>query len=892
MTVRNFDSLLKPASVALLGASTKAGSVGAIVAQNLLSSGFAGPIWFVNPKFRVLGDHFCYASVAALPAAPDLAVLATPPQTVPGLISELGAKGTRAAVVITAGIRGDLKQGMLDAARPYTLRVQGPNCVGLMLPRLGLNASFSFAAPAGDIAFLSQSGALITGIVDWARGRNIGFSHVVSLGDMADADFGDFLDYLAAEPSSRAILLYMEAVTNAPKFVSAARRAARSKPVIVVKAGRSATGAKAAQSHTGAMAGSDFAYEAAFRRAGVLRVKELDDLFSAAEMLSRHPSLSGDRLAILTNGGGAGVLATDCLQDLDGSLAQLTEITLQGLEGVLPPTWSHGNPVDIIGDADAKRYRQALEVLLSAKEADAILVMNCPTALTSSTSIGEAIVGVVEQHRDGGRTPKPVFTTWLGDAASREARARLAAHQIASFATPAEAIDGFMQLVRHARAQEALLRTPPSRPTEVAFDVSRADAVIAAALKANRSLLSEFEGKELLAAYGIPVVPTEIGRTPADVGRLAKGLAGQGDACVVKILSDDISHKSDVGGVRLGLRVEDAERAADEMLKAIAAKLPDARLAGFTVQPMIRRAHAHELILGMSVDATFGPLLMFGAGGTAVEVVRDIAHGLPPLDHNLAHDMMRQTRVWRLLQGYRDHPAADLDAVADALVKLSYLIAAHPEIRELDINPLLADATGVMALDTRVGIADARALPRQPLAIRPYPSEWAIEVHLPTVGDVSIRPIRPQDERLYEQFFAAVTTADRRLRFFGAGPNLTHGLLARLTQIDYAREMAFVAIDKSSQALLGVVRMIADPDYTRAEYAILVRSDLKGRGLGSRLMQHLIDYGKSEGLKELNGFVLVENTSMLQMCRQLGFVDTPDSADPGLRQVRLGLRER
>ena len=367
MTIRNFDSLLKPASVALLGASTKAGSVGCIVAQNLLHGGFAGPVWFVNPKYQVIADHPCFPSVAALPRAPDLAVLVTPPQTIPALIGELGEKGTRAAVVITAGIRGDLKQAMLDAARPYTLRVQGPNCVGLMLPRIGLNASFSFAPLAGDIAFLSQSGALITGIVDWARGRNIGFSHVVSLGDMADADFGDLLDYLAGDPQCRAILLYMESVTNAPKFMSAARRAARSKPVIVVKAGRSSSGAKAAQSHTGALAGTDAAYEAAFRRAGVLRVRELDELFSAAEILARHPRLAGDRLAILTNGGGAGVLATDRLGDLNGSLAELTEATLGALDAVLPPTWSHGNPVDIIGDADAERYRRALEILLSCR---------------------------------------------------------------------------------------------------------------------------------------------------------------------------------------------------------------------------------------------------------------------------------------------------------------------------------------------------------------------------------------------------------------------------------------------------------------------------------------------------------------------------------------------
>ena len=890
MTVRNFESLFEPASVALVGVSSKPGSVGAIVAQNLLQGGFAGPIWFVNPKYRELNGQPCLPSVAALPAAPDLAIIATPAPTLPALIEELGAKGTRAAVVITAGIRGTLKQAMLQAARPYTLRLQGPNCVGLMLPRIGLNASFAFKAPAGDIAFLSQSGALITGIVDWARGRNVGFSHVVSLGDMADVDFGDLLDYLAGEQQCRAILLYMESITNAPKFMSAARRAGRSKPVIVVKAGRSSSGARAAQSHTGALAGSDAAYEAAFRRAGLLRVRELDDLFGAAEILSRHPRLAGDRLAILTNGGGAGVLATDRLGDLDGSLAELAEATLNGLDACLPPTWSRGNPVDIIGDADATRYRRALTILLAGAESDAILVMNCPTALASSTDIALAVIAVAEQHQAAARPLKPVFAAWLGDAASREARAAFAAHQIASFATPSQAIDGFMQLVRHARAQNELMRTPPSRPTEVEFDAEHAGAIIAAASQAKQTSLSEVEAKGLLAAYGIAVVPTEIAHTPADVGRLAQGIAARHEACVVKILSADITHKSDVGGVRLGLPPHEAERAAQDMLARIASKLPTARITGFTVQPMIRRPHAHELILGMSVDRTFGPLMMFGTGGTAIEVVRDTAHALPPLDLNLARDMMRQTRIWRLLQGYRDRPAADLNAIADALVRLSYLITQHPEIRELDINPLLADEQGVIALDARVAIADCRLQPRPPLSIRPYPSDWAIEIEIPALGGVNVRPIRPEDEALYGDFFAAVTLNDRRLRFFGAGPNLSHGLLARLTQIDYAREMAFVAIAQATHALLGVVRLIADPDYTRGEYAILVRSDLKGHGLGWRLMQHLIDYAKREGLQELHGAVLAENATMLQMCRQLGFAIEREPGDPSVRRVTLNLR--
>ena len=662
MTIRNLEFLLKPRSVALIGASTRAGSVGLITARNLLQGGFAGPVWLVNPKYRSIEGRECYPSVAALPSAPDLAVIVTPPATIPALIQELGANGTRAAVVITAGIRDELEQSMLDAARPHLLRIQGPNCLGLMLPGLGLNASFSHRAPlAGDLAFLSQSGALITAIVDWARGRRIGFSHIVSLGDMADADFGDLLDYLAGDAASRAIILYMESVTNAPKFMSAARRAARSKPVIVVKAGRSATGARAALSHTGALAGADAAYEAAFRRAGVLRVRELDDLFGAAEILARHPQLVGDRLAMLTNGGGAGVLATDRLGELGGRLADISEAGKAALDAVLPPTWSHGNPVDIIGDADPSRYTRALEVLMDEEGADAILVMNCPTALASSTAVAEQIVRVRQQRMENGQRSIPVLTDWLGDEAAGDARKLFAETGIASFATPAQAVDGFMQLVRYSRAQEELTRIPPSLPEDLDLDSAKASSSIRAVLASGRSVFSEVEAKGLLAAYGIPVVSTEVAASPAEVGAIARRQIAEHGACVVKILSDDISHKSDVGGVRLGLeRADEAQRAAEDMLARVARLAPTAKIKGFTVQPMIRRAHAHELILGMSVDATFGPLMMFGAGGTAVEVIRDTAHALPPLDLNLARDLMRQTRVWSLLQGYRDRPAVDV----------------------------------------------------------------------------------------------------------------------------------------------------------------------------------------------------------------------------------------
>ncbi|HEY7547933.1 MAG TPA: acetate--CoA ligase family protein, partial [Hyphomicrobiaceae bacterium] len=722
MTIRNLDQLLAPKSVALIGASRKEGSVGLITARNLLRGGFAGPVWLVNPKYTDIEGQPCYPSVAALPGVPQLAIVATPPQTIPGIIAELGSRGTGSAVVITAGVRDDLKRAMLEAARPYCLRIQGPNCLGLMVPGLGLNAGFSHQAPlAGDLAFLSQSGALITAIVDWARGHGIGFSHIVSLGDMADADFGDFLDYLAGDTKSRAILLYMEAVTNGRKFLSAARRASRSKPVIVVKAGREATGAKAALSHTGALAGADVAYGAAFRRAGLLRVRELHDLFDAAEILARHPRLAGERLAILTNGGGAGVLAADRLAELDGRLATLSGPAMTALDAVLPPTWSRGNPVDIVGDAGPARYTRALDVLLEDADSDAVLVINCPTALASSTAVAEEVVATLERRNAAGKTPKPALTSWLGDEASRDARNLFAARGIATFATPADAIDGFMQLVRYVRAQEELMRTPPSMPKHLDLKTEEAARTITVALAAGRPMLSEVEAKALLACYGIPVVPTEVASSPAEVATLAARWIGSHGACVVKILSDDITHKSDVGGVRLGLeRAEEARQAAQDMQDRIARLMPQARVKGFTVQPMIRRPRATELIAGMSVDPTFGPLLTFGAGGTAVEVVRDTAHALPPLDLKLANDLMRQTRVWRLLQGYRDRPAADVAAIADALVRLGYLVARHPEVREVDINPLLADETGIIALDARVRV-EAAGHPRVPMAIRPYP---------------------------------------------------------------------------------------------------------------------------------------------------------------------------
>ena len=890
MTVRNLEFLFAPKSVALIGASEKVGSVGRITASNLRSGGFKGDVWLINPRHTTIDGAPCYPIVAALPYAPDLAVIATPPQTIPGVIEDLARRGTRAAVVITAGLDADLRRRMLEAARPACLRILGPNCIGLILPRIGVNASFAHCMPLkGDLAFLSQSGALVTAVIDWAQGRGIGFSKVLSMGEMADIDFGDTLDYLAGDPESRAILLYVEQVTQAAKFMSAARRAARAKPVIVLKSGRHEAGAKAAHSHTGALSGSDTVYDAAFRRAGLVRVEDLDGLFEAAEMLSFTPKLEGERLAILTNGGGAGVLAADRLEDYDGKLAAISPATLDALNAALPATWSKGNPIDIIGDAGPARYEAAMTALLADPASDAVLVINCPTALASSDEAAAAVLKAIGAASGKARV-KPVLTNWLGDGAAKKSRTMFAEARIPTFETPTTAIDGFMQLVRYRRSQDELMRTPPAGPKEAVFDRERAHAVMMGTLARGESMLTEFEAKAVRQAYGIPVAETIRCPDPESVAATAAKILKTYRACVIKIHSDDISHKSDVGGVRLGITSADEARETARAMAADIARLrPDAHLEGWVVEPMIERPDAHELIIGMSEDATFGPTLLFGAGGTAVEVMKDTAHALPPLDRGLARDMIRQTRINKLLEGYRNRPAADLDAIADVLVRVSMLVAERPELRELDINPLLADDKGCIALDARMRVADPAITPRQPMAIRPYPTAWEKSIPLPRIGNVHVRPIRPEDEPLYERFFANVTLEDMHMRFFTARPDRSHRFVARLTQIDYAREMAFVALSEPEGELLGVARLSADPDYTGAEYAVLVRSDLKGKGLGWLLMQHLVAYAREEGLGSLYGEVLAANTTMLEMCQSLGFVIEPDADDPMLRHATLTL---
>ena len=893
MSVRNLDKLFTPRSVALIGASPRSNSVGGVVARNLRRAGFAGELLLVNPHHQTIDGLSVHPDVASLPHAPDLAVIVTPPETVPRLIGELGELGTRAAIVITAGFGElgeegrSLQQATLAAAKPRLLRIVGPNCVGIMVPRLGLDATFShLTAPAGDIAFLSQSGAMITAMLDWAAPRRIGFSHVVSLGDMVDVDFGDLLDYLATDPGTRAILLYLEGVTHGRKFMSAARAASRTKPVLVLKAGRSAAGARAATSHTGALAGADAVYDAAFRRAGMLRVGTIAELFDAAETLALTQEQVGDRLAILTNGGAAGVLATDALLGAGGNLAELADNTIQELNRVLPKTWSRANPVDIIGDAPGRRYADALAALIRDPGVDAILVLNCPTALGQPQETAQSVIGAIAAGSAVLRN-RNVITAWLGEHSAREARELFAQAHIATYETPNDAVIGFLHRVHHRANQELLIETPPARPDAFEPDLATARHVIATALAAGKSWLEPPETAAVFAAYGLPLVADYLAEDPDQAASIATAI---GFPVVVKIRAPEITHKSDVGGVALNLG--DADRVRQEagaMIERVKEARPGARLAGFLLQPMVSRPGAIELLAGIVEDAVFGPIVAFGQGGTAVEIVHDASFELPPLNALLARRLMARTRVWQLLQGYPGKPPAKIEAVIEVLIRLGQLAADRPEIRELDINPLLADAHGVIALDARLRVAPVQSTGSTRLAIAPYPQ--ALET-IETLRDgtaLRMRPLRPEDEPMLQDLAAHMTHEDLRLRFFSSVRGLTHVVAARLSQLDYDREMALLA--ECDGTPLGVAHFFADPDKLRAEYAIAVRSDWKGRGVGYLLMTRLIDVARQRGVGELVGQVLRENEPMLQMCRELGFAIAPEPADPAVMLVRKPLAQ-
>jgi len=895
MSCFGLERLFQPKSVALIGGSSRPSSLGAKVLQNLSSGGFAGEIVVVNPYHGAVDGFKTYPGLASLPFVPDLIVITAPAPAVPGILAEAGPLGVAGAVIISAGL-GQGEDSFAEAAtriaRAHKIRIIGPNCLGIMFPRAGLNASFAAHPPAdGGLAMISQSCALAAAMVEWGAEKRIGFSGIVSIGDQLDVDIADLLDYFALDDHTRAILLYVEAIKDARKFMSAARAAARLKPVIVVKSGRMAQGAKAAATHTGALAGSDAVYDAAFRRAGLLRVFDLRELFDCAELLGQSRAPAGKNLTILTNGGGVGVLAVDRLVEMGGGVASLTADTRAHLDAVLPSTWSKANPIDIAGDADVARYIAALDVLLSDPATDAVLVINVETAVARAADIASAVAKRVADDRAKKRSSaKLVVVAWVGT--DRQAAPIFDTAKIPHFPTEDDAVRAFMHLVKHREAIDLLMATPPNVSSLFTPDRDAAKKVIAAVLADGRAWLDPVEISALFQAYAIPMAPTLAARDAEDAADKAAPFLAQGLHVAVKIHSREITHKSDIGGVILNLASRDSVRdAANEVIMRARKARPEAKIEGVTVQPMISRAASRELLLGLADDPTFGPVVVFGHGGTAVEIIKDKALALPPLDMNLASSLMGRTAVARLLEAYRDVPAVPPDAVPLTLVKLAQMAADCPEISELDINPLLANGDGVLALDGRVRVKAPQRFfaGKTRLAIRPYPAEWERQLELAGGWKVRVRPMRPEDEPAITAFLGRVSREDLRLRFFHAMKEFSHSFVARLTQLDYARAMAFVATDATTGEVIGVVRLHSDSLYESAEYAILLRSDLKGKGLGWALMQLLIEYARAEGLKSISGVVLRENASMLQMCRELGFALQIDPNDAGVSLVTLDL---
>lgn len=848
MSTRNIEFILKPTSVALVGVSAKPGSVGAVLVKNLLGAGFRGEVFPVNPRYETLEGMKVYPSVASLPKAPDLALIATPPETVPGVVADAGERGVKAAVIITSGLgEGGLKRGVelrseiLEAARPHLMRIVGPNCLGVMSPGVRLNASLAHISPLpGRLAFISQSGALQTAILDWATSLEIGFSHVIGLGGMADVDIGDMLDYLATDLSTRAVLLYLEGLTNARKFMSAARAAARMKPVIVVKGGRHEEAGRAAETHTGIAAGVDGVYDAAFGRAGMLRVQDIRSLFSAVETLATMPRpVKGDRIIILTNGGGVGVLATDSLMDEGARLAELTPETMAKLNAVLPAIWSHGNPVDIRSDAPPGRYADALEIILDEGGADGILILNSPYAVSSGVEAARQVVETLKK-RSGRMNVPMALTCWLGGACTEEARRLFAQNRIPTYEAPLDAIRAFMQMHRYQRNQEMLMETPPSIPESFTPDVRRARRAVDKALAQGREWLTEAEAEAVLDAYAIPAGAT---RVAASKSRAAGARAEAGDA-------------------------REYWRSRD------------------------RRTKGYEFSIEMFDDPQFGPVIRFGCWGANSAPCRDRAHALPPLNMSLARRLIARTPIARMFEDGGSALEVDLESVALALVKVSQLVSDIDEIMELSIHPLLAMQQGVAAMRTRIRVAGSDSRASQRMAIRPYPKELETTIATSDSRIFQIRPIRPEDEPEFQRLFAGLSPDEIRMRFLHPMQTLTHSQAARLTQIDYDREMALVLADPeggAEQEIFGNVQIIADPDGLKAEFAVLVRRDMAGKGLGRILMRRIIAYARSRGMQEIFGEVLTENKPMLKLAERLGFTSSHDPENPGSVIVSLKL---
>jgi acetyltransferase len=872
------DALFKPQSVAVIGATDRVGSVGATLLTNLSKNSFGGSLYAVNPKHSKVMGIPSYPTVKDIPGALDLAVIVTPAATVPGLIEECVQKGVKGAIIISAGFkeRGPegvaLEQQIAQRVKGTGLRIIGPNCLGVMNPHSGLNATFAGAmAMPGSVAFLSQSGALCTAILDWSFQAQVGFSAFVSIGSMLDVNWGDLVDYLGSDPKTRSIVMYMESVGDARSFLSAAREVALTKPIILIKAGRTEAASKAAASHTGSLTGSDAVLEAAFRRCGVLVVDRIEDLFYMSEVLSKQPRPKGNRLAIITNAGGPGVLATDALVEGGGQLAPLSPATIEKLNAFLPAHWSHGNPIDVLGDAGPDRYDQAVEVSLKDETSDGFLVIVTPQAMTQPAETAEKLKKFI--HGD-----KPILASLMGGVEMGPIRTLLNQAGIPSYSYPDTAVKLFNYLWKYHSNLMSLYETPALAEDDTQNQNARrlVQNLFNRVQAEGRTLLTESESKQVLAAYGIPVTPTQTAETEAQAVKAADEI---GYPVVVKLLSKTLTHKTDVGGVKLNLqKAQEVAEAFQQIKDSVTQKAGAQHFQGVTIQPMIK-LEGYELILGSSLDPQFGPILLFGMGGQLVEVFKDSALGLPPLTTTLARRLMEQTKIYTALKGIRGRKPVDLDALEKLLVQFSRLVAEQPLIKEMDINPLIASAEALIAVDARVVLHDPKAdkstLPRP--AIRPYPTQYVKSVTLKDGTEVTFRPIRPEDENLMEEFHRGLSERSVYLRYFqplNLTERVAHERLLRICFIDYDREMALVADYQDASGkheLLGVGRLSPGRQPGEREFSLLVSDQWQNRGLGSAFLRELVVIGRAEKLKTIRGHILPENQDMQKICKSLGF---------------------
>ncbi len=878
MVTVNLDRIFDPQSVAIIGASDVEGSVGYAIVKNFTRLGYKGKVYLVNVRKPEIMGVKTYPSVKEISDSVDLAIIATPAKTVPDVMEECGSAQVKGVIIVSAGFKETgpagkaLEDKILETAKKHSIRVVGPNCIGIIRPRTNLNATFVDKMPKpGKVAFISQSGALGSAILDWAIHENIGFSNFVSVGSMIDVDFGDLIDYFGTDPQTKSILMYVEGITQSRKFMSAARHFARTKPIIVVKSGKFSESAKAAASHTGSLSGEDDIYDAAFKRAGVVRVEEIADLFNAAEVLGTQPLPKGQRLAVITNAGGPGVMATDALIARGGELAPLSQKTLDMLNGVLPPFWSHGNPIDVLGDARVDRYKVAVEACLNDDNIDGILVIFTQQAVSESVEIAK---GIVELVRNKAYQNKTILTSFMGFGAVQEANNILNQNNIPTYATPEQAIKTYMYMHHYQRNVELLYETPEELPVDASPPKRPIMVILRNAALEDREVLTEHETKNILKYYNFPVAETAVANNVDEAVAYSQQM---GFPVVLKILSPQIVHKSEAGGVILNVHsATEVRKAFDLLIQRANAYNPDAQIIGVTVQPMVEKK-GQEIIIGGKTDPLFGPVILFGMGGVGVELLKDYSIGLPPLNTTLIRRMMQETKVYQLLKGYRNTPPVDLKKMEETLLLFSQLLIDFPQIKEIDINPLLINQNEACILDARIVIDKEKVCrrfePHEHLVISPYPKKYEMLWTLKNGQEVMLRPIKPEDEPLWLEMFQSFSEESIRYRFFQMIKDTPHEVRVRYCNIDYDREMAIVAevIEEGRKKILGVSRLSIEPDGKSGEIAFIVSDKWQGLSLGTKMVDYLLDIAKEMSVENVYAIMLSDNYRAISLTKKMGF---------------------